>query len=126
MKALRNDGEGDLMVALRFDFPSLPETIPTIDLFRQHAMKGLYVLPTLYTESAGRKQFYLLVRGIVMTEELCLGVKDIWNRGRERYVKLRAEIVGARTSSSSGSAAGGKKTSAVGGDNDDNGRRRAR
>merc|ERR1712000_436987 len=96
MKALRNDGEGDLMVALRFDFPSLPETIPTIDLFRQHAMKGLYVLPTLYTESAGRKQFYLLVRGIVMTEELCLGVKDIWNRGRERYVKLRAEIVGAR------------------------------
>lgn len=106
MKALRDDGEGDVMVALRFDFPSLPETIPTIDLFRQHCTKGIFILPTLYTESCGRKQFYLLARGIVMTDAFCHQVKAIWDKGRERYVNLRKVVVTAREAKKNGGGCG--------------------
>ena len=114
LRCLRADGRGDLMLALRFDFPSLPECVPTLDLFRRHAAQ-LFVLPTLYTRSAGRKQFYLLCRGVRMTRELCDAARGIWDAGRDRYkCFVRATLAGRAAA-----AAGPQRRERRDGDGDD-------
>lgn len=78
-------GAGCMMVAMKLDYPSLPEIIRTMALFSDVA-ETLVVVPTLYTRCAGRKQFYLFAgKCAALTDAWCDSVRAVWEEGKLRY-----------------------------------------
>ncbi|KNH08878.1 hypothetical protein XU18_0733 [Perkinsela sp. CCAP 1560/4] len=84
--------KGSFMMVLNWDYHSLPEVLCTFHILLQHA-DALHMLPTVYTSTAGRKQFYLLVNGVTLTTELLDDLTTAWRKGFLRHsVALKRKI----------------------------------
>jgi hypothetical protein len=93
MQCLRDDGRGVLMGALKIDFPSLPEVIPTL-LLLQRSCARLRVIPTMYTAECGKKQLYFVACGVTgLGDGLVKDVFSLWENGKKRYNALRTYAV---------------------------------
>ena len=79
---------GSFMMVLNLDYPSLPEVLCAMHTLLKHA-KSLHMIPTVYSKSAGRKQFYLLVSEITLTHEMVDELSAIWKKGHTRHVASR-------------------------------------
>ena len=74
---------GTLMMALVWDFTTLPEVFQTLDALRA-VSTSVRVMPTMYTASHARKQMYVAACGCCMTDSLCQTLRTIWGTGAER------------------------------------------
>lgn len=102
--ALRRDGKGVVMMALKTDFPSLPEVMPTLRMLIDNVSGGalnvgggeVRIIPTMYTTTCGKKQFYVVVLGCNATIKLAEGIRGIWNRGTARYLALKRAAIATK------------------------------
>lgn len=92
---LRSDGKGVLMLAMKTDFPSLPEVLPSLRRL-QAASREVRLIPTMYTESTGKKQFYVVAVGCLVTDALCDDLRRIWNLGTQRYLAMKRQAIEAK------------------------------
>ena len=85
-RALRRDGRGSLMLALKVDYTSLPDTMPTLEVLRR-ICAALRIIPTMYTAATGKKQFYAFAARLPsgLTMEACTDIQRIWSLGKMRY-----------------------------------------
>ena len=79
---------GSFMIVLNLDYPSLPEVLGVIHTLIKHS-KSVHIIPTVYTRSAARKQFYLLVNKITLTTEIVQELSNTWKSGYERQMSRR-------------------------------------
>jgi hypothetical protein len=112
-RALRRDGHGCVMMALKTDFPSLPEMVPTLATLIKHRSHhtaeetasissgsdaAVRVIPTMYTMTCGKKQFYTVVLGAQATVQLAEDIRRIWNLGTVRYLAIKRTAIAAKRS----------------------------
>lgn len=97
-RALRGDGKGAVMVALKTDFPSLSEVYPTLDrlLHCSSRSDGLRIIPTMYSRSNGKKQFYALIMNVTLTDDIAGDIRQIWAAGKQRYREMTTALYEAK------------------------------
>ncbi|CUG87116.1 Hypothetical protein, putative [Bodo saltans] len=135
-RALKSDGSGAVMMALKTDFPSLPEMIPTLATLIQHRSShtkeesndgyspqepsntlpgshtSVRVIPTMYTMTCGKKQFYTVVFGAHATAQLAEDVRRIWNLGTARYLAMKRTAIAAKRARDDNTVEGASVSSA--------------
>lgn len=94
-RALRQDGSGVVMMALKTDFPSLPEMMPTLATLIKSS-SSVRVIPTMYTMTCGKKQFYSVALGVDATVQLAEGIRRIWNLGTARYLVMKRAAIATK------------------------------
>jgi len=88
LKALASGGS--LLIALKLDFPTLPEVIRTFGVFLD-VCSAMRMVPTMYTATHGRKQFYFLAQGLRLDTSIVDRLQDVWEEGRRRYVAFATQ-----------------------------------
>jgi len=89
-RAMKPTG-GVLMMALAWDFTTLPEVFHSLDVL-WGCSESVRVLPTMYTATVARKQVYVAATGCRLTEDVCHEMRRVWSRGAQR----RREYGGGR------------------------------
>eukprot|EP00009_Paramoeba_aestuarina_P017945 CAMPEP_0201527968 /NCGR_PEP_ID=MMETSP0161_2-20130828/36937_1 /ASSEMBLY_ACC=CAM_ASM_000251 /TAXON_ID=180227 /ORGANISM="Neoparamoeba aestuarina, Strain SoJaBio B1-5/56/2" /LENGTH=251 /DNA_ID=CAMNT_0047929037 /DNA_START=73 /DNA_END=825 /DNA_ORIENTATION=- len=83
--------KGSFMMVLNLDYPSLPEVMRTISILLRNA-ENVHIIPTVYTKTAARKQFYLLVNGVTLTSEVVDELSQVWQKAHERRVTRKRRL----------------------------------